>query len=180
MSAAVRRRIGLAAALLVATLTVAGTANASSTSLTIDRGVVQSVSQAQIVLRELDGSSVSLAVGPNTRVLLNGLPAQLGDIQPGFVAAVTHNGARPARVVRAFGRVAPVIDRGVVVSASLGQLVIRRLAGGLLTVKLTAATRIRLNGRPATVADIRPGMLARVTHTPAGVARLIQLVGRRG
>ena len=113
MSAAVRRRIGLAAALLVATLTVAGTANASSTSLTIDRGVVQSVSQAQIVLRELDGSSVSLAVGPNTRVLLNGLPAQLGDIQPGFVAAVTHNGARPARVVRAFGRVAPVIDRGV-------------------------------------------------------------------
>lgn len=176
---AVRRRVGLAAALLVAILTVGGTARAARTALTIDRGVVQSVSPTQIVLRELDGSSVSLAVGPNTRVLLNGLPAQLGDIQPGFVAAVTHNGSRPARVVRAFGRVAPIVDRGVVVSASPEQLVIRRLAGGLLTLKLTAATRIRLNGGPATVADIRPGMLARVTHTRAGVARLVQLVGRR-
>jgi hypothetical protein len=177
---AVRRRIGLAAAIAVATLTVACAAHASSTVLTVDRGVVQSVSQTQIVLRELDGSSVSLAVGPDTRILLNGLPAQLGDIEPGFVAAVTHNGARPARVIRAFGRAAPIVDRGVVVSASSGQLVIRRLAGGLLTVRLTATTRIRLNGGPATTSDIRPGMVARVTHTRAGVARLVQLVGRSG
>jgi len=174
-----RWRLGLATALVLATLCVAGTASAASAAVTIDRGVVQSVSPTQIVLRELDGSSVALAVGPTTRVLLNGLPAQLGEIQPGFVAAVTHNGARPARVVRAFGRVVTVVDRGVVVSASAAQLVVRRLGGGLVTVQLVGKTIIRLNGGRATAADIRPGMLARVVHTRAGVALLVQLVGRR-
>jgi hypothetical protein len=176
---AVRRRFVLVAVAIGMTFALAGAASAATASLTVDRGVVQSVSPAQIVLRELDGSSVALAVGPRTRVLLNGEPAQLSDIRPGFVAAVTHNGSRPARVVRAFGRVATVVDRGVVASVGTGQFVLRRLGGGRITIRLTAATRIRLNGEPATVADIRPGMLARVVHTPGGVARLVQLVGRR-
>jgi hypothetical protein len=176
---AVRRRVALATVLFVATVSTAGSARAATSALTIDRGVIQTVSPTQIVLRELDGSSLALAVGPRTRVLLNALPAQLADLQPGFVAAVAHNGPRPARVVRAWGRVAPVVDRGVVVSVSPGQLVIRRVAGDLLTVRLIVATRVRLNGEPATVADIRDGMLARVTHTRAGVARLVQLVGTR-
>ena len=55
------------------------------------------------MLRELDGSTASLAVGPKTRVKVNGLLATLTDIRPGFVATVVHNGAKPAQVVRAFG-----------------------------------------------------------------------------
>ena len=177
MLAAPRRLVVLAACL--ATLVLAGTANAGLRDLTIDRGIVQSVSPAQIVLRELDGSSVTLAVGSATRVLLNGSPAQLTDIRPGFVAAVAHNGPRPARVIRAFGRVAANVDRGVIASVSGREFVLRRGDGSMLTLRVTPSTRVRLNGFPATPAAIRPGRLARVTYTPDGKAKLVQLAGRR-
>ncbi len=176
MLAAPRRLAVLVACL--ATLALAGTANAGLRDLTIDRGVVQSVSSTQIVLRELDGSSVALTVNGTTRVLLNGSPAQLTDIRPGFVAAVAHNGPRPARLIRAFGRVAAIVDRGVIVSTSPRQFVLRRPDGSLLTLRVTPSTRVRLNGLPATPAAIRLGRLARVTYTADGRAKLVQLVGR--
>jgi hypothetical protein len=177
MLAAPRRLAVLVACL--ATLVLAGTASAGLRDLTVDRGVVQSVSGTQIVLRELDGSSVTLTVNGTTRVLLNGSPAQLTDIRPGFVAAVAHNGARPARVIRAFGRVATNVDRGVIASVSARQFVLRRADGSLLTLRITPSTRVRLNGFPATPAAIRPGRLARVTYAPDGKAKLVQLAGRR-
>jgi hypothetical protein len=160
-------------------LALVGTAGAGVHELQIDRGIVQSVSGTQIVLRELDGSSVSLTVNATTRVLLNGSPAQLTDIEPGFVAAVAHNGPRPARFVRAFGRVAANVDRGVIESASAGQFALRRPDGSLLVLRITPFTRVRLNGLPATAAAIRPGQRARVTYTTSGRAKLVQLAGRR-
>ena len=177
MRAAPRRLVVLVTCL--ASFAVAGTASAGPRGLTVDRGVVQSVSATQIVLRELDGSSVALVVNGTTQVLLNGSPAHLTDIQPGFVAAVAHNGSRPARLVRAFGRVAATTDRGTIASVSPGQFVLRRANGSLLTLRITAATRVRLNGLPATAAAIRRGQLARVTYTTGGKAKLVQLVGRR-
>ncbi len=159
-------------------LILAGTAKAGVRDLTIDRGIVQSVSASQIVLRELDGSSVGLAVDGTTRVLLNGSPAQFTDIRPGFVAAVGHNGERPALFVRAFGRVETTVDRGVIASVSPGQFVLRRPDGSVLTIRLTAATRIRSNGLPAGPRAIRRGRLARVVHTADGRAKLVQLFGR--
>ena len=177
MLAASRRLVVLAAAL--ASLVLAGTAGAGLRDLTIDRGIVQSVSASQIVLRELDGSTVSLAVDSATLVLLNGSPAQLTDIQPGFVAAVAHNRAQPARAVRAFGRLAANVDRGVIASVSGRQFVLRLVDGSSLTLHITARTRVRLNGSAATPAAIRPGRLARVTHTVDGKAQLVQLIGRR-
>jgi hypothetical protein len=163
----------------VAALAFAATAGAGSGGLTVDRGIVQFVSSSQIVLRELDGSSVSLAVDGSTVVRLNGLPAGLAEIQPGFVAAVLHSGPRPARAIRAFGRVATSVDSGVIASVEPGRFALRRADGSLITLRTTPSTRVRLNGRPATTAAIRPGRLARVTHTSDGRARLVQLVGRR-
>ena len=160
------------------TLALAGTATAGIRDLTIDRGVVQSVSATQIVLRELDGSPVALTVDAATRVLLNGSPAQLADVQPGFVAAVAHDGQRPARLIRAFGRVATTVDRGVIARVSGRQFVLRLPDGSLVALRITSATRVRLNGIPATGAAIRPGLVARVTHTADGRARLVQLFGR--
>jgi hypothetical protein len=177
MLAAPRRLAVLVSCL--ASLALAGTASAAPRDLTIDRGVVQSVSATQIVLRELDGSSVALAVNGATQVLLNGSPAQLADIQPGFVAAVAHNGSRPARIVRAFGRVAIAVDRGTIASVFPGKFVLRRADGSLLTLRIAPATRVRLNGLPATPAAIRRGQLARVTYSASGNAKLVQLVGRR-
>jgi hypothetical protein len=162
-----------------ASLALTGTASAGLRAMTIDRGIVQSVSASQIVLRELDGSSVALAVDASTVVRLNGSPAALAGIQPGFVAAVGHNGGRPARFVRAFGRVATTVDRGVIASVSRSAFVLRRPDGSLLTIRVTVATRIRWNGLPATAAAIRPGRLARVLHTASGTARLVEVFGRR-
>ena len=176
MLAAPRRLAVLVAC--VATLGLAATAGAAVGELEIDRGIVQSVSTSQIVLRELDGSSVSLVVNADTRVLLNGSPAQLADIKPGFVAAVGHNGDRPARYVRAFGRVAANVDRGVIAGVSGRQFTLRRGDGSLLTLRVTPSTRVRLNGFPATAAAIRPGRLARVTYTTDRKAKLVQLFGR--
>ncbi len=177
MLATSRRLVVLVAAL--AGLVLAGTASAGLRDLTIDRGIVQSVSASQIVLRELDGSTVALAVDSATRVFLNGSPAQLTDIQPGFVAAVAHKGTQPARAVRAFGRLAASVDRGVIASVSGRQFVLRLVDGSSLTLRITVRTRVRLNGFAATAAAIYPGRLARVTHTTDGKAQLVQLVGRR-
>lgn len=163
---------------LLVALALAGTTGAATRELTIDRGVVQSVSTTRIVLRELDGSTVSIAVGARTLVLVNGLPATLADVQPGFVAAVAHRGSNPARLIRAFGRIQPVVDRGVVVSASLRVLVIRTPDGATLTFRVTARTRIRWRGAPATMAAVRPGRLVEVAHTRAGVA--IRIAVRAG
>lgn len=175
MSAVGCIRVGV---VVLAMFALAGTATAGIGDLTVDRGVVQSVSTTEIVLRELDGSSIALAVNAATRVLLNGSPARLTDVQPGFVAAVGHNDSRPARFVRAFGRVATTVDRGVIASVSGRQFVLRLADDSVLTLRVTPSTRVRLNGFPATPAAIRPGRFARVTHTADGKARLVQLAGR--
>jgi hypothetical protein len=173
----VRPLISLVA--IVSALALAGTATAATRTLTVDRGVVQSVSSTLIVLRELDGSTVALQVGARTRVLLNGQPATLTDIRPGFVAAVTHNGSAPARVVRAFGRVTPTVDSGVVVSVSRRVLVIRKPDGATLTFQVTARTKIRWRGLPATIAAVRPGRLVQVTYTQGGAAIRIAVRAHR-
>jgi hypothetical protein len=168
---------GLAA--LVAALAFAGTTDAATTALSTDRGVVQSVSATKIVVRELDGSTVSIAIGAATRVRVNGLAATLADVRPGFVAAVTHDGAAPAVFIRAFGRVEPVVDRGTIVSLVARQLTIRAGSGASLTFRVTARTRIRWRGLPATRAALRPGRFAIVDHTPAGEALRIAVRPRQ-
>jgi hypothetical protein len=168
---------GLAA--LAASLALAGTAGAATHGLPIDRGVVQSVSSSRIVLRELDGSTVAISVGARTLVLLNGLPTTLSEIQPGFVAGVAHNGSNPARVIRAFGRIQPIVDRGVVLSASLRAVVIRTPGGESLTLRVTARTRIRRQGLPATMAAVRLGSTVAIAHTKAGEALRIAVRARQ-
>ena len=172
-------RILTVLAALAAALSLAGTAGAATRELTIDRGIVQSVTPTRIVLRELDGNTIAIAVNAETAVLVNGLPATVLDIQPGFVAAVSHRGRNPALLIRAFGRIQPIVDRGVVLSASPRALVIRTLDGSSLTFHVTPRTRIRWHGLPATMAAVRPGRVVEVAHTHAGVAIRIAVRARR-
>ena len=154
-------------------------ATAASHTREVDRGVVQSVAATHIVLRELDGTLVSVAVTPGTRVFVNGRRAALADLQPGFVAAVTHNGPAPATAVRAFGRVQTTVDHGVVVSREGRILTIRTDAGAALTFRLTLRTKIRFRGLPARLGAVRAGRLADVTHTPGGEAVRVVLRAHR-
>lgn len=173
-------RLVIGLATLLATLALAGTATAAARDRRVDRGVVQSVSPTRIVLRELDGSTIAVPIGARTRVLLNGLPATIGDIRPGFVAAVAHDGSAPARVIRAFGRLQTTIDRGIVVSVSGRTFVVRPLdAESTLTFRVTLRTRVRWRGLPATISAIRPGRFVEVTHTPRGEAIRVVVRGRR-
>jgi hypothetical protein len=144
---------------------------------TVDRGVVQSVSAEGIVLRQLDGTTIELALGTTTRFRLNGEPSWLASIRPGFVAAVVHDGEAPAVVVRAFGRFAR-LERGVVAEIVNRTLVLRRDDGSTLSIRLTRQTRVRRGAFPAPRSAVRPGRRVDVQLAANGAARLI--VVRRG
>jgi hypothetical protein len=168
-------RIAIVATLAVV-LVVPGLAAARAAAPTIDRGVVQSVSATEIVLRALDGSLVQLAVGPLTTVRLNGAPSHLAALRPGFVAEVTHRGDRPAGLVRAFGRV-KVEARGVVTVLSVTTIEVRT-AAGTVTIPLTSTTRFRRHGLPVKRAAAGPGALVTVVHDEGGPARVIRVLRR--
>jgi len=175
-------RARLSIALLVAVAAVlacSGTALAVPAALTTDKGVVQEVTESSIVLRGLDGSTLNLALGPFTVVRLNGAAASLADLRPGLVAAVTHNGDRPARIVRAFGTV-KIVELGVVESVSRFELVLRRDDGTLLVVAVGPDTKVRKFGQPARRSVVKPGRLVRVTYSPGFPAKLVAVVRRPG
>jgi transposase InsO family protein len=160
---------------IASALALAGTAAGGTRALQIDRGVVQTMSPARLVLRELDGSVVTIAIGPRTRVRVNGLASAVAVIRPGFVATALHDGDTPAVAIRAIGRVVSRVDRGVVVSLVARRLTIRTAPGASLVFRVTPRTRIRLRGLPATVAALRPGRVVDVTHDAAGNAFRIAL-----
>lgn len=166
--------------LLLAAIVLASpaTGGAASTDVTTDRGIVQSVSTSEITLRGLDGSVIALAVGRATRVRVNGRPALLADVRPGFVAAVVHNGSAPARAVRAFGRITRVTERGIVTALSPRAITLRTRDGSMLTVALDASTRFRRFGVPVKRAAARPGALVAVIHQAGGTARQVTVLRR--
>jgi hypothetical protein len=174
-------RLGLVRSTVVvlataASLVLPGVSGAGTAALQLDRGVVQSISDTQIEIRALDGVVLSLAIGPSTRLRLNGAPASLTQIRPGFVAEVLHRGARPAVVVRAFGTVPIVVDRGVVTSLSRTAITLRTDAGAAVTIALDASTRFRRLGRTVARAGARAGARVAVRHPDGGPARLVTVL----
>ena len=168
-----------AAALLTLALAPAGAVAAVSAAPQVERGIVQTVTPGQVELRALDGTVVSLAVGPATRVRLNGGPASLSQIQPGFVAEVTHRGNRPAIIVRAFGAVPLVVERGTVTALSKTSISMLTDAGAIVTIELDSSTRfVRRGGLPVGRFAARPGARVAVRHPDGGRARLVTVLKR--
>ena len=180
MASRLLRLLTVAIAVLALALPAAGIA--ATADVTTDRGIVQSVSvgSGQIVLAALDGSIVSFAVTPTTRVRLNGIRVPLSDIRPGFVATVTHDGSSPAVLVRAFGRPASVTDRGVVTVLTKSSITLRTIGGATVTVSLDTGTRFRFLGLPARRFLARPGALVTVTHTGDAPAKAVNVLKRAG
>jgi hypothetical protein len=141
------------------------------------RGVIDAADAAGLTLRLGDGGTVAVSVAATTRILLRGRPGALADLEPGLSAIVRRRGERPAIAVRAWGQVPTVVDTGVLVSVAPTSLVLRRDDGGQVQVALVASTRVRVRGAPATVADLRVGQHAAVTHTAAGRATLVRVPG---
>ena len=128
-----------------------------------------------VVLRALDGVDVEVAVGPGTRIRLNGLPATLADIRPGFVAETVHYGVKPAIRLRAFGRVEPVTERGRLVVVRDSALVLRTGAGRV-RIPLTGATLVRRQGRLVAVRILRVGMRVEITRSGDGSADMVRVL----
>ncbi len=111
-------------------------------------------------------------------MFLNDASAPLSAIQPGYVVGALHDGSRPAVYVRAVGRAALVVDKGVIVAVSPTSLVLRTGAG-LVTITIGPSTSIQLNGRSATLADLRPGYAAEVAHRGSEPALTIRARGAK-
>lgn len=127
---------------------------------------MQSVSADRLVLKALDGSTIVVPIDTRTRVFIDGKPASISDVRPGFVAVVTMRGAsgQAALEVDAFttspGPAPPVATvAGVVRSVSPGRLVLASLDGTILTVVIDAAARVYVDGKSASLADVRAGFI---------------------
>ena len=132
------------------------------------------------MLRALDGSVVSFAVSSNTRVKLNGGRVSLDEIRPGLVAAVVHNGAAPASVVRAFGKPALITDRGIVTALTKSAITLRTPAGATITVP-TRRRHALPPLRPTRQAGLRrPGARVAVKRENDGPAKLVNVLQRAG
>jgi hypothetical protein len=173
-----RSRVTLLSVFLLGALLAPGFASARSVNLVIDRGIVQSVSATQIVLRALDGSTITITIGPRTHVLLNSDSAPLTAIQPGYVATALHDGNRPAVYVRAVGRAPLVVDKGVITAVSSTSITLRT-GPGLVMITIGPTTSIQLNGRSASLGDLRPGYSAEVAHRGSEPAQTIRARGSR-
>ena len=67
----------------------------------VDRGVIRSKANGALVLRERDGSLVTIAVAPNAAITVGGQPASYAALRKGMGATVIRDGDAPATEVRA-------------------------------------------------------------------------------
>jgi len=68
-------------------------------TLVLDRGKVTAASTSSLTLREADGSSVQIALVPDTQVVVNGHLGQVTDIRRGANATTQRIDGGPARLV---------------------------------------------------------------------------------
>lgn len=164
-------------AVLAAALVAPGVASAGS-RLERDRGVVQSVSDTELVLRALDGTLVPLAVGPATKVKLNGRSSLLAALKPGFVAEVVHRGPRPALLVRAYGASRRLVVRGVVLALAPDAIEVETAPGSSVSIPLAKATRFLRGDRLVRPPAAERGARVSVVREEDGPALVVRVLGR--
>ena len=157
-------RAWLLVAASCALLVASGSAGAADR--VVERGIVQSIDPTAVVLRALDGTDVSVRLGPATRFRLNGRAATVADIHPGFVAEVVTVGSGPAVVVRAFGDVARAAVRGVMLAdrpRGRSSAAVRRSD----RIRVDARTTVWRGGRRVGLRVLRPGCGSTCIAPPA-------------
>jgi hypothetical protein len=123
-----------------------------------DQGVVQSVATDQVVVKELDGSTVTVPVDDATRVLVDGRLGSLQAVKPGFVAVVTWKPGKAAQELQAFDLSAKSGERlATVKSVSSTKVVVTGANGGSVTIHANVRTRVFLDGKPAALRSIGAG-----------------------
>jgi hypothetical protein len=67
----------------------------------VDRGAIRGKSAGELVLREGDGTFVTIAVSPTATITFRGRPVSFAALRRGMVATVIREGDAPAIEVRA-------------------------------------------------------------------------------
>lgn len=133
-----------------------------------DQGVVQSASATEVVLKALDGSSVTVPVDGSTRVLVDGKVGTLQAVKPGFVAVATWKPGKAAQELQAFDLSPKSGERlATVRSVSSTRVVVNGANGGILTIHANVRTHVFLDGRPAALRTIVAGDTLVVTTATA-------------
>jgi hypothetical protein len=169
-----------AALVLAAVCATLVAAPSSAAGRVVERGIVQSVGPATVVLRALDGSEVTVGVGPATRVRLNGRAATLAMVRRGFVAEAVTSGNGSAVVIRAFGRAAEEAVVGELVRVRPQVIVLRSGTGERLRIPITRATRAWRGTATVALRTLRSGMQVQIVRTPNGAARVVLVLAGRG
>jgi hypothetical protein len=123
-------------------------------------GIVQAVRPHGVVVRQLDGRKLFVPIGARTAVSVNGSPATLADLRPGFVVAFTARARGVALTLHASnpsGGGASAPKAGAVQSVSGDAVVVAGPNGGTVTIAVAARTQVFLNGSPVTIGEIAAG-----------------------
>lgn len=163
------------ALILIVLAALIAAAPAAAAERVAERGVVQSLDERSIVLRALDGATVTVALRPDTRARLNGVQTTLSEIRPGHVAVVILDEAGEARAVRAFGRAARRVDRGVILRATRAWLVLRQSDGGRVAIGLTPRTSVRRGAVVVARRALRAGQRVEIVRAADGTARRVSI-----
>ena len=160
----------LTTVLTVLALTGFGLATLAQEKPSLLYGTVVSVDAAsgKVVITPKGGSDVTVATDANTKVRVKDKDTTLADVQPGMMLRVSP-ATGTAADIRAFQQQAstpkPSLLYGTVVSvdAANGKVVIAPKDGAQVTVATDANTKVRVKDKDATLADVQPGMMLRVS-----------------
>ena len=124
-------------------------------------GIVQAVGAHVVVVRQLDGRSIRVPVGPRASVFLDGAPARLSDLRAGFVVTITLKGKslvlRASNPSPAPAPPAAAPAAGTVQSVSADAVVVTGANGDTVAIPIAARTQVFLNGAPVSIGQIAPG-----------------------
>jgi biopolymer transport protein ExbD len=139
-------------------------------------GVVQSVGSNSITIKPKRGDSVTVQVNGDTRIFVNRKAGKLADIQVGFRALVKGKRGQPAKAILAHQPPVPgTVVVGQVDSVGANSLTLKKRDGSPVTIPVNGDTKVLVNGKAATLADVETGYRAYVRRTstdgPAAVIR---------
>jgi Domain of unknown function (DUF5666) len=129
-------------------------------------GLVDSAGGNAITIKKRDGSTVTIPVNGDTKIRVNGNAGSLADIHTGYRAVVRRTAPDgPAAAINAYEKRAngqKLLLRGMVDSVGSDSITLRGRRGATVTVGVTGATIIRVNGAAGVLADVKAGFRALV------------------
>jgi hypothetical protein len=132
--------------------------NSSSHAEQTDQGVVQSIAGGTVILKELDGSAVSIPVDQGTVILVDGRQGALRAVKPGFVAIAKWKPGGTAQLLQAFN-LSPQSGEGISIVKSLlrNGVIVTAANGSTVTIHTNAKTLVLIDGKQATLRGVKTG-----------------------